>query len=90
LFLFGWIVYLILGGRQYLLWRRLLMAVQSREKWAGRFKWLGCKVNQKFSRLTYRYKRTTAGRGQMLTGKMQEARGKLREKLARVRIRIIP
>jgi uncharacterized protein YjbJ (UPF0337 family) len=46
-------------------------------------------IKHKFGGAAYRYKRATAGRGDMLQGKTQENRGKIREKLARAKIRII-
>jgi hypothetical protein len=46
-------------------------------------------MEHKFGGATYRYKRATAGRGEMLQGKTQENWSKLRERLAKAKIRII-
>jgi uncharacterized protein YjbJ (UPF0337 family) len=65
------------------------MPVQSRGKWSGRARQMMSRMKHKFGSATYRYKRATAGRGDMLQGRAQESRGKLRERLARAKIRII-
>lgn len=65
------------------------MPVQSRGKWAGRASQIVGRTRHKLGGATYRYKRATAGRGDMFQGKTRESRGKLREKLARAKIRLI-